>query len=375
MIIGYDAKRAFLNSTGLGNYSRWLVKVMARHYTNNQYLLYTPKTRHNKYLGELQRLPHTQTVTPQGKLHLPLWRTKGIINNLTADGVSLYHGLSHELPLGINKSGIKSVVTVHDLIFLRYPQYFGWINRLIYKAKLQYACKVANSILAISEKTKEDLVELLNVNPGKIEVIYQGCDMAFRLYQSDAQRALVKKKYNLPKRYLLTVGTIEERKNLLLLVKALMQAKSSIPLIVVGKPTAYLGEVQKLIDANHLNSRVTFLHQVSFDELPAIYQLATVFVYPSRYEGFGIPVLEALNSGVPVIAASGSCLEEAGGPESLYVDPDDAKDLAKKINKVWNAPALRQQMVKAGFDYAHNFDDEKLAAKLMHLYQNTLNNA
>jgi glycosyltransferase involved in cell wall biosynthesis len=375
MIIGYDAKRAFLNNTGLGNYSRWLVKAMAKHCPDNQYILYTPKTRNNNHLAELQRLPHTQTFAPQGKLRLLLWRTKGLVKNLKEDGVQLYHGLSHELPLGINTSGAKSVVTVHDLIFLRYPQYFGWINRQIYKAKLQYACKAADSIIAISQKTKDDLVQLLQVPAGKIEVIYQGCDASFCLYQSDAQRALIKKKYDLPKRYLLTVGTIEERKNLLLLVKALQQAKSSIPLIVVGKPTAYLKEVQKFVDANHLNSRVTFLHQVNFDELPALYQLATLFVYPSRYEGFGIPVLEAINSGVPVIAASGSCLEEAGGPESLYVNPDDAEDLAKKINKVWNTPALRQHMINAGFEYAHNFNEEKLAGQLMQLYQNTLNHA
>jgi glycosyltransferase involved in cell wall biosynthesis len=179
----------------------------------------------------------------------------------------------------------------------------------------------------------------------------------------------------LPKRYVLTVGTIEERKNLLLLVKSLLHTKSNIPLYVVGKPTAYLDEVKKFINNNNLVGRVTFLHEVSFDELPSLYQMATVFVYPSRYEGFGIPVLEAINSGVPVIAAKGSCLEEAGGPDSLYVDADDEQDLAKQINRVWNSPALRQTMITKGFDYAHNFDDEKLAGQLMQLYINTMNYA
>lgn len=375
MIIGYDAKRALFNNTGLGNYSRWLVKVMATHFTENEYLLYTPKAPENRHYNKLYKLPHTQIITPKGKFRLPLWRSKGIVANLQADGVQLYHGLSHELPLGIKHTGIKTVVTVHDVIIMRYPQYFGWANRFIYKSKLQYACKAADKIIAISQKTKDDLVELLQVDAAKIEVIYQGCDPAFRFNQSDAQRALVKKKYNLPKRYVLTVGTIEERKNLLLLVKALLHTKSSIPLIVAGKPTAYTEQVKQFINTNNLNNRVVFLHEVSFDELPALYQLATLFVYPSRYEGFGIPVLEALNSGVPVIAATGSCLEEAGGPDSLYVNPDDEQDLAKKISRVWNSPALRQQMITKGFEYAHNFDDEKLAGKLMQLYQNTLNHA
>ena len=375
MHIGYDAKRAFLNNTGLGNYSRWLIKAMATHYPEHDYRLYTPQTKENRHLQFLKKIPHTYTIIPQGKLLSSWWRTKGIVKNLAADGIQVYHGLSHELPIGIKQSGIKSVLTVHDVIFMRFPQYFGFFDRAIYKAKLQYACKAANHIIAISQKTKDDLVELLHVDALKIKVIYQGCDPAFKLHQSDAQRKLVKKKYDLPKRYLLTVGTIEERKNLLLLVKSLVHTKGSVPLVVVGKPTKYLNEVKEFINANGLANRVIFLHEVSFDELPSFYQMATVFVYPSRYEGFGIPVLEAINSGVPVIAAKGSCLEEAGGPDSLYINPDDEQELAKQINRVWNSPALRQNMIAKGFDYAHYFDDEKLAGQLMQLYQNILNHA
>ena len=375
MTIGYDAKRAFLNNTGLGNYSRWLIKAMASYHSENEYSLYTPQVKENRHLDLLKKLPHTRIITPQGKFLSSWWRTKGMVKNLSADGVQLYHGLSHELPIGIKQSGIKSVLTVHDLIFMRFPKYFGFINRAIYKAKLKYACSTADKIIAISQKTKDDLVELLHLPESKIEVIYQGCDPAFKLHQSDAQRKQVKKKYNLPKRYLLTVGTIEERKNLLLLVKALLHTKGSVPLFVVGKPMQYLHKVKEFINANNLNSRVTFLHEVTFDELPSLYQMATLLVYPSRYEGFGIPVLEAINSGVPVIAAKGSCLEEAGGPDSIYVNPDDELELAKQINRVWNSPALRQNMIARGFEYAHNFDDEKLAAQLMELYNNIHNHA
>jgi len=375
MHIGYDAKRAFLNNTGLGNYSRWLIKAMASYYPEHEYRLYTPQIKENRHFAFLKKIPHSRIVSPKSKLLSSLWRTKSIVKNLKADGVELYHGLSHELPIGIRQSGIKSILTVHDLIFMRFPQYFGWINRTIYKTKLQYACKAADKIIAISQKTKDDLLELLKVDESKIEVIYQGCDPAFKLHQSDAQRKLVKKKYDLPKRYVLTVGTIEERKNLLLLVKSLVFTKSSVPLVVAGKPTKYLDGVKEFINANNLANRVIFLHEVSFDELPALYQMATLFVYPSRYEGFGIPVLEAINSGVPAIAAKGSCLEEAGGPDSIYVDPDDEYELAKQINRVWNSPALRQNMIAKGFDYAHNFDDEKLAGQLMQLYINTMNHA
>jgi glycosyltransferase involved in cell wall biosynthesis len=375
MHIGYDAKRAFLNNTGLGNYSRWLIKAMTTYHPQNSYGLYTPKVKENRHLAFLSRLQATQTVIPKSKLLSSWWRTWGIVKDLKKDGIELYHGLSHELPLGIKQSGIRSVLTVHDLIFMRFPQYYGWINCSIYQTKLKYACKAADKIIAISNKTKDDLIELLQVNPDKIEVIYQSCDEAFKYNQSDKQKLLVKKKYDLPKRFLLTVGTIEERKNLLLLVKSLLHTRMSVPLIVVGKPTAYMAKVKEFINTNNLNSRVHFLHEVSFEDLPSVYQLATVFVYPSRYEGFGIPVLEALTSGVPVIAAKGSCLEEAGGPDSLYVNADNEQELAKAINRVWGNPALRQQMITKGFDYVNTFDNEKLSAQLNNLYQNTLNHA
>lgn len=373
MKIGYDAKRAFLNQTGLGNYSRWLIETTARYFAGNTYFLYTPKIRATNRLGFLKDRPNIITKTPSSKFFTSLWRSKGIVKDLKRDGVELYHGLSHELPVGIERSGIRSVVTVHDLIFMRFPEQFGRVSRSIYDAKVRRACAVADKIIAISQKTKDDLVELLGISPGRIEVVYQNCDPVFAIPQSDEQKQAVKSKYHLPDGFILSVGTIEERKNLLLLVKALAKTPDA-KLVVVGKPTDYLKTVQQFIDANGLANRVIFLHQVSFAELPALYQLAKLFVYPSRYEGFGIPILEALYSGVPVIAATGSCLEEAGGPDSLYVGPDNSDDLAAKINLVLSDSGLREKMITGGLQYTANFADEKLAAQLMQLYKN-VNNA
>jgi glycosyltransferase involved in cell wall biosynthesis len=258
---------------------------------------------------------------------------------------------------------------------MRYPKQFGPINYHIYLAKVKHACKVADKIIAISQKTKDDLVELLGISPQKIDVIYQGCDPVFAVEQTAAQKLAVKEKYSLPDRFVLSVGTIEERKNLLLLAKALKGINNNTPVVVVGKQTKYADEVKAYLAANNLTNRVIFLKDVTFAELPAIYQLATAFVYPSRYEGFGIPVLEALNSGVPVIAATGSCLEEAGGPDSLYVNPDDDTDLAAKINQVLTDGQLRQTMITRGRIYSANFTDDKLSLQLMQLYQNILNHA
>jgi len=367
MRIAYDAKRAFLNSTGLGNYSRWLIRSIASLYPDNTYFLYTPRIKPNNRLNFLKQFGNIKTLTPQGKLFKSWWRSKGIVNDLLRDGINIYHGLSHELPLGIRESGVKSVVTIHDLVFMRFPQYFNWINRRIYALKVERACNVADKIIAVSQKTKDDIVELLYIDPKKIEVIYQGCDPAFSARQTEEQKKAVSTKYALPQNFLLYVGTVEERKNLLLLVKALAYV-DDIPLVVAGKPTKYLEEVKQFLVNNNLMHRVLFIPGVNFIDLPAIYQMASVFIYPSRYEGFGIPVLEALNSGVPVIAATGSCLEEAGGPHSLYTDPDNETELAEKINRILNDKILVQNMVAQGLKYAANFDEKKLATQLMEVY-------
>lgn len=369
MKIGYDAKRAFLNNTGLGNYSRWLIKAMAGHYLGNEYFLYTPRVKLNSRLNFLSQYKNLITITPESKFFTSWWRSKGIVKDLKRDGIEIYHGLSHELPSGIDKSGIKSVLTVHDLIFMRLPGNFGAISRRIYETKVKYACRVADKIVAISQKTKDDIIELLGTDSAKIEVIYQSIDPIFTITQSAEQKGSVSSKYQLPEQFLLSVGTIEPRKNLLLLAKALKYINDT-PLVVVGRPTKYLEEVKQYLNTNNLTNRVIFLHDVAFADLPAIYQLASVFIYPSRYEGFGLPVLEALNSGVPIIAATGSCLEEAGGPYSLYVSPDDEKGLAEKINLILSDDALMQNMIVQGLQYAANFADDKLSAQLMQLYKN-----
>ncbi len=369
MKIGYDAKRAFLNNTGLGNYSRWLIGNLAKHYPGNEYFLYTPKVKDNNRLGFLDNSASIKTVRPESSLFTSWWRTKGIVADLQRDGINLYHGLSHELPVGIKKSGMKAVVTIHDLIFMHFPDQFGWVSRRIYAIKVKYACKVADKIIAISQKTKDDLVKYLDINPAKIEVVYQGIDPVFSIKQSIEQKETVKIKYKLPESFLLSVGTIEERKNLLLTVKALALLKSNVSLVVIGRPTKYIDQINEFITANKLGDRVIFLHQVQFDDLPAIYQMASIFIYPSFYEGFGIPVLEALSSEIPVIAATGSSLEEAGGPGSIYIDPQDEKELAEKIESLLENETLKQKMITEGVEHSKKFNDDKLAEQLMHLYK------
>ena len=183
----------------------------------------------------------------------------------------------------------------------------------------------------------------------------------------------VKAKYGLPDKFLLNVGTIEPRKNLKLIVQALALLPADTTLVVIGRPhPAYAEVVKQEIERLNLSSRILFLKDVSFSDLPAIYQMAHVFVYPSFYEGFGIPILEALYSGVPVVAATGSCLEEAGGPESLYVEPNDHKQLADALNLVLSDQDRRFLMIEKGLQFAKRFDQARISAELESYYKEIL---
>lgn len=374
MRIGYEGKRAFFNMTGLGNYCRGIIKAMALNHPENEYFLYTPKIIPGMRV-DFKDHKRITVITPKSERFSSLWRSKFIVKDLKAAQLDIYHGLSHELPIGIEKTGIKSVVTIHDLIFKKFPQYFSVIDRTIYSAKVKHACKHADKVVAMSERTKQDLIDLLNIDKDKIEVIYQDCDNMFRAGQTELRQGEVRLKYNLPKKYILSVGTIEERKNLFLLIKAFKQLPIDTQLVVIGKETNYAKKIHQFITRNQLGSRILFISNASFAHLPIIYQLADVFVYPSRYEGFGIPILEALVTGVPVIAAKGSCLEEAGGPDSIYVDPDNEDELAEKLKMLLSNPVLQNTMIEKGKIYAKKFEGKKLSAQLMALYQNLVGHA
>ncbi|MDP3467444.1 MAG: glycosyltransferase family 1 protein [Daejeonella sp.] len=370
MKIGFDGKRITQNFTGLGNYSRYVLQVLAKHHPENQYQVFAATA--SEASEGLQKFSSIEFKYPEKHFSKSYWRSFGIVRNLEHEEIELYHGLSNEIPFGLKKKGIPSVVSIHDLIFYRYPQYYPWFDRKIYEYKMRYAADHAAKIIAISETTKKDLINLFNVEQDRIEVIYQNCDPVFRINITDTEKQRIRSAYNLPEKYLLNVGTIETRKNSLLAVQAIRKLDTDIQLIIIGKDTPYAEKLREFTHKHGLNKRVHFLKNVSFNDLPGIYQMADVFLFPSEYEGFGIPVIEALSSGVPVIAATGSCLEEAGGAGSIYVDHKDSEALRTEILNVLKNPEKRQNMIKAGFEHLEKFSDQKIAGQLNKLYQNII---
>lgn len=375
MKIGFDAKRAVNNKTGLGNYSRLVVDVLSEYYPENQYLLYAPKMKYNNRLEPLFGRGNISLVLPKRGIDQRLsglWRVgNGIVRDYSSDGIDIFHGLSNELPLSHNT--VPTVVTIHDLIFLYYPYCYKPADRLIYNYKFRKACENSNRIIAVSHCTKRDIVRSYGICADKIDVVYQGCDEGFKVKRSEEEKAAVRKKYNLPEgEFILYVGTVEERKNVLLAVKALRAvADASLPLVIVGRETHYAQKIKEYATKYNIGGRVLF-RQIHFGDLPAVYQSAAVFVYPSRYEGFGIPVLEALCSGVPVVAATGSCLEEAGGEGSRYVNPDDVDGMAVAIDEILGNSQLRGMMIDKGYCHASRFTRESIAEKVMGVYKKIL---
>lgn len=374
MNIGFEAKRVFRNFTGLGNYSRAVVKALSENYPENRYFLYAPDTKKQINSSLNLNAKNIAIITAPVKILKAIWRILQLNSHLKKDGIDIFHGLSGELPLNIKKSGVPAVVTIHDLIFIRYPHYFKPIDRFIYRYKFKKACINANRIIAISEQTKKDIVQFFDIHPNKIDVVYQGCDPIFSTRFPLDNLKNIKQKYQLPDDFLLCVGTIEQRKNQLLILKALQFVPENIKLVLIGKPTAYKAELFTYINTNHLQNRVVFLENISFQDLPLIYQLSKIFVYPSRFEGFGIPLLEAISCGIPTIGATGSCLEEAGGLHSLYTNPDNEKELAQHINNILQSDTLRLDMIEKGIQYASKFNEKNIADNLMNVYNKILKN-
>jgi glycosyltransferase involved in cell wall biosynthesis len=375
MTIGFDAKRVVQNNTGLGNYSRYIIEIVSEYYPDNDYLLFAPRKKENNRLKTILSRANISFVFPAGisKSLSSLWRMSGIKKDLKKNRVDIFHGLSNELPVGIEHTGIQSVVTVHDLIFLRYPHYYKWVDRSIYRWKFKRACKKADKIIAISECTKRDIISFFSIPEEKIEVIYQGCHPQFAEIVSRKKKQQIMEKYHLPSRFLLYIGSIESRKNLLLVVKALEKLPEDIHLVAIGKSTPYQEIVETYARKSGLQMRLHIKNDFPFEDLPSIYQLASVFIYPSFFEGFGIPVIEALMSRAPVIAATGSCLEEAGGQGSIYVNPNDDVELADRISEVLNNEILAEKMAGQGVEYVKRFDAQNIAAGIMKIYQSLIN--
>lgn len=369
MIVGFEAKRAFKNNTGLGNYSRMLICGLAHEHSEVRSILYSPDMS-GSYRNYFTSYANISTRQPSGfDRHLPnLWRGHGIAMHLKADKVDIFHGLSHELPHGIPRR-IKRVVTMHDLIVWRYPQYYKPFDRIVHRIKQRHSCRIADAVVAVSESTKQDIVELMHVPEAKIHVIYQSCDPIFWRPVAESDRRSVTKRYHLPEKYVVCVGTIEERKNQRTVVKTIERLPEDVHLVIVGRPRGrYYHKVLSEIKSRKLTGRVHIVSNASFEDFPALYANAVASVYMSRFEGFGIPILESMCCDTPVVTSNVSSMPEVGGDAVLYASPDNPDEVARQLGRIVDDPQLRSCLVEKGRLQREKFTQAKVIASLYNLY-------
>ena len=380
MNIGYDGKRAFQNKTGLGNYSRSLISILNRYFPQLQYTLFAPKKTN---LFDIDSYNNFQTIQPQNFFYkkLPsLWRRIGIVKQIDQAHLDIYHGLSNELPKNIEKLNIKTVVTIHDLIFERFPKTYHLDERYTHRWKIKRACKIADAVIAISEQTKNDLIELYGVSPQKITVCYQSCNPIFEKTISEIEKNNVKKKYQLPDQYFLFVSSITARKNLIAICRAMIILKDTlaIPLVIIGDGKIEKNEVKQLMKENGIEHRLLFLNELSAAkedsftsaaDFPAIYQQALALVYPSIFEGFGLPILEAMWSGLPVICSSVSSMPEVAEDAALYFSPEDTNQLAQHLQAIASDQQLVKILKDKGREQAKKFSTENYANQIIKIYK------
>lgn len=344
MRIGYEAKRLFLNDRGLGNYARNLLNGMINYYPDENYHLYSPKVSKEYIDSHFFSRKNVSIHKPEGpiqNLTKSAWRSLYLGKIAAKANLDIFHGLSQELPKDIKRSGAKSIVTIHDMIFLRHPEFYKPIDRSIYFNKVKFAVHNADCTIAISNQTKQDLIETFQLDESRISVIYQSCNEVFYSERTPKELAKVKNKWNLPKEFLLYVGALNENKNVLVILEALarLKGKFDLPLVIVGNGAGYKKVLKDFVSKNKLTNQVLFASELASPtplELSAFYQMASIFIFPSFYEGFGIPILEARFSNTPVIASNTSCLEEAGENDSYYFNPSDADELSNLIIKCSN---------------------------------------
>ncbi len=369
MKIGFDAKRLYSNLSGLGNYSRSTIDLMREHYPDDKLVLFAPTT--DNRAGYIK--PNDiELVTPTALISYgfpSLWRSFFMASDIRGERIDIYHGLSNELPTDIRNSGAKSIVTMHDLIFLRYPNLYSKLDRVIMEYKFRTSCRNADLIIAISEQTKEDIINYWDIPSEQVDVVYQGCNSAYYKKVDEHRRAQVKAKYRLPDNYILSVGTFDERKNLMLTLNAMVDGNIDMPLVACGRRTPYTDKLWAYAVENGIENRVFFHHDVNIEDLPAIYQMADVAVYVSLFEGFGVPILEALNSGTPMITSKGGVFPEAGGDACIYVGQYDLDDMITALRTVLDDSVMRADMIERGYKHALNFRNDVVAANLHSVYE------
>jgi glycosyltransferase involved in cell wall biosynthesis len=366
-----DVSAAVHRRAGLGRYTQELVRALVAQ-GGHDYIAFYHQRGQAHLDPPVDALP--QLTTP---LSVKPWRLAAMLAHFTGvpqdamfPGIDLWHATEHLAP---RLRRIRSVFTLHDLIFRFDPGSHLPLNRIYLNTMMPRFLRAADAVIAVSECSKRDAVHLYNTPAEKIHVIPEGVDAHFRPVRDRARLAQVREQYGLPDHFVLFVGTIEPRKNLPVLFEALASRRARgldmWPLVIVGKPGWLVEPILARITELGLQDWVYRTGFVPDDDLPALYSAATVSVMPSRYEGFGLPVLEAMACGTPVVCSNTSSLPEVAGQAALLVAPEDVPGWADTVTRVWNDAALYGKLRERGLAQAAQFTWENAARQTLEVYR------
>lgn len=369
ILVEYTA--AIAQGAGIGRYTRSLVDALLRVDHDDRFTLFSAERPSDARGFPSAADLRTVTGPLDNRRMTILWHRLGVPLpiELLAGRADVLHAPDFSLPPSV---GASTVVTIHDLAFMTHPECAvpalrAYLNRVVPRA-----VRRADHIIAVSQRTADDLVDLLGVEPKKITVIHLGVDPSVRRVEDEARLREVAARYELRRPFALAVGTIEPRKNFARLIEAFSIARARpggpAQLVIAGRKGWLYDDVFQAVERLGLHDSVRFLDYVPDDDLPVLYTLASVVAMPSLYEGFGIPVVEAMACGTPVVASAAGSLPEIVGDAGLLAPPEDVSSLADALSQAVSDEAMRERMVARGRERVRDFDWDEAARRHVAVY-------
>jgi glycosyltransferase involved in cell wall biosynthesis len=377
MKVSLELQPCLKNKSGIGVYTYEIAKNLQKFNDINlcgDIFNFVNRNDIDKDLEGLNFNNNVFTLFPYG-VYRRIWNYVPIKYNwLFNDKADIYHFFNFIVPPRVKG---KVITTIHDMTYELYPETMHKNNLKRLKNDIEYSVNRADKIITVSESSKKDIMKFLDVDESKIEVVYNGVEYdRFNKSYTEDEKSKVREKYNLPKNYILYMGTLEPRKNIESIIEAFEifkredgLANQKVKLVIAGKKGWLFESIFNLVDRLNLKDEVIFTDYVDENDKPLIYNMASVFLFPSLYEGFGIPVLEAMASSVPVITSNVSSLPEVAGDAAILVAPKDIESIARQMNEILINEELKKDLVKKGHEQAKKFTWEASAQKVYNIYK------
>lgn len=353
---GYDVDSGLPNRVGSGEFCYQLLNSLAKIDKKNEYFIYLPSSPTQDMPKETESWKYEVFTSKK------LWTLIGLGKKLFSNEnkLDVFYSPTHYLPLNFK---VPSAISILDVSYAHFPKLFNKKDLAMLKYWGKYSIKKSKKIITISESSKNDIIKLYGVPAHKIAVVYPGIKEI--RHANHLSMDELKEKFEIDKKYILFVGTLQPRKNIVKLIEAFSKLKSELDLVVVGRRGWQFDEIFEAPEKFGVKNRVKFIENANDDDLPSFYKNAEFFVLPSLYEGFGLPILEAMKYSCPVITSNISSLPEAGGDAALYVDPESLEEITKKMQELADDRELREKLVKKGHAQVEKFSWEKSAKETL----------